>query len=127
MCVLVEANSEALGACVIHGQYFDLFAEAIQTFLVGTAYGFGTRLRDILGSFEMFGGFLRPSLERWFSRRFFGVPQSPQDFLRRLGEITGSAFKVLSDFYWDTSALQGKSWGPSGDLGSPLGWSLFQT
>ena len=74
-----------------------------------------------------------PSLESWshgsplwFSRRFFGVLGSARFFLIRLGEITGSAFKVLSDFYWDTSALQGKSWGPSGDLGSRLGWSLFQ-
>ena len=132
MCVLVETNSEDLGACVIHVQCFEVFSEAIQTFLVWTAYGFGTRLRDLLGSFEMFGGFLMPSLESWshgsplwFSRRFFGVPRSPWSFLIRLGEIIGSAFKVLSDFYWDTSALQGKSWGPSGDLGSPLGWSLF--
>ena len=51
MCVLVEADSEDLGACVIHGQCLDVFAEAIQTFLVWTAYGFGTRLRDLFGIF----------------------------------------------------------------------------
>ena len=83
MCVLVEASSADLGACVIHGQYFDFFAEAIQTFLGRTAYGFVTPLRDLLGSFEIFEGFLGPSPENWshgsplwFSRRFFGVSRS---------------------------------------------------
>ena len=65
MCVLVEANSEDLGACVIHQKCFDVFVEAIQAFLVWTAYDFLARLRDRLGSFEMFGGFLMPSLESW--------------------------------------------------------------